>query len=84
MNRSRSVSFAVLLVSSAAVFIIIWGIRSLASILNPILLATIITIVVMPVPQKLSERGLPDWLSFSACYPATDLEQCKTSSSPER
>ncbi len=65
MNRTNTApSFAVLLVSLAAVFIIILGIQATASILNPILLATIITIVVMPIPQKLAKRGLPDWLSF--------------------
>ncbi len=65
MNNTKTApSFAALLVSFAAVFIIIWGIQTTAVILNPILLAAIITIIVMPAPQKLAERGLPDWLSF--------------------
>jgi AI-2 transport protein TqsA len=69
MNRQKtSPSIAVLLVSLAAVFIIILGIQTTASILNPILLAIIITIVVMPVPQKLAERGLPAWLSFVVTF----------------
>ena len=54
----------VLLLSLAAIFIIAWGIRTGAAILNPILLATVITIVVLPLPAKLAKRGLPGWLSF--------------------
>ncbi len=46
------------LVGLASVFIIIWGTRYLASILNPILLAIVITITVLPLPNKLMKRGL--------------------------
>jgi predicted PurR-regulated permease PerM len=64
MDKNKPASFAILLISIASIFIIIWGIKATASILNPILLAAVITIVVLPIPQKLSEKGLPDWLSF--------------------
>ena len=64
MDKNKPASFAILLISIASFFIIIWGIKATASILNPILLAAVITIVVLPIPQKLSEKGLPDWLSF--------------------
>ena len=64
MNKNQIAPFAVLLVSLAAVFVIIWGIKAFGSILNPILLATVITIVVLPLPQKLTKKGLPSWLSF--------------------
>jgi predicted PurR-regulated permease PerM len=53
-----------LLVALASLFIILWGIRGLAPILNPILLAVVITITVLPVPGKLTKRGLPGWLSL--------------------
>jgi predicted PurR-regulated permease PerM len=48
----------------ASLFIILWGIRGLAPILNPILLAVVITITVLPVPGKLTKRGMPGWLSL--------------------
>ena len=64
MAKIQTRSFAVLVVSLAAMFIIVWGIQSTSSILNPILLAAVITIVVMPIPAKLTTRGLPGWLSY--------------------
>ena len=42
-----------------------WGIRTTAAILNPILLATVITIVALPLPAKFAKRGLPGWASFA-------------------
>jgi AI-2 transport protein TqsA len=48
----------------ASIFVIAAGIRGTADILNPILLAAVITIVVMPLPGRLTDRGLPSWLSF--------------------
>ena len=53
-----------LLISLASLFIILWGIRSLAPILNPILLALVITVTVLPVPGMLTRRGLPGWLAL--------------------
>jgi predicted PurR-regulated permease PerM len=52
------------LVALAAIFVILFGIRGAASILNPILLAAVITITVLPIPGRLSKRGLPGWLSL--------------------
>lgn len=42
----------------AALMVLIWGIRNLAPILNPILLASVITITLLPVPTALTQRGL--------------------------
>lgn len=64
MNASKSQPVVFLLVALASVFVIAWGIKTSAPILNPILLATVITVVVLPMPQRLTRRGLPAWLSF--------------------
>lgn len=53
-----------LIVGMAGIFIIIFGIRLSADILNPILLAIVITIAVSPIPAKLTARGVPGWLSL--------------------
>jgi AI-2 transport protein TqsA len=52
------------LVSLAAVCILLFGIRAAAPILNPILLAVVITITVLPIPGRLTRRGLPGWLAL--------------------
>jgi AI-2 transport protein TqsA len=52
------------LVSLAAICIILFGIRAAAPILNPILLAMVITITVLPIPGRLTRRGLPGWLAL--------------------
>jgi predicted PurR-regulated permease PerM len=52
------------LVSLAAFFIVLFGIRATAPILNPILLAMVITITVLPIPGHLTRRGLPGWLAL--------------------
>jgi predicted PurR-regulated permease PerM len=41
-----------------------FGIRGTAPILNPILLAVVITIAMLPLPQKLIQRGMPGWLAL--------------------
>ena len=64
MTTKQTAPFAFLLFGLASVFIITWGIRSSAAVLNPILLAAVITIVVLPLPEKLTKRGMPGWLSF--------------------
>jgi AI-2 transport protein TqsA len=46
------------------VFVILFGIRETASIINPILLSMVITITVRPVPSRLIKRGLPGWLAL--------------------
>jgi len=54
----------VYLVGGAAIFLILFGIRASASIINPILLAAVITITVLPVPSRLTKRGVPGWLAM--------------------
>ena len=48
----------------ASIFVILFGIRGTASIINPILLAVVITITVLPIPGRLTKRGLPGWLAL--------------------
>jgi len=52
------------LVGAASLFVILFGIRGLASVINPILLALVITITVLPIPGRLTRRGLPGWLAL--------------------
>lgn len=52
-----------LLIAAAAVFIIIGGIQNAARILNPILLAGVITITLLPVPNWFIRRKVPPWLA---------------------
>ena len=52
------------LVALASIFLILFGIRGSASIINPILLATVITITVLPIPSRLTKRGMPGWLAL--------------------
>jgi len=52
------------LVAAACLFFILFGIQGMASVLNPILLAAVITITVLPIPGRLKKRGLPGWLSL--------------------
>src|SRR5512144_2964200 len=52
------------LVAAASIFVILFGIRGSASIINPILLAAVITITVLPVPSRLTKRGIPGWLAL--------------------
>jgi predicted PurR-regulated permease PerM len=62
--NDRSGRLVLYLVGVASVFLILWGIRGAASIINPILLAAVITITVLPVPSRLAKRGVPGWLSL--------------------
>jgi predicted PurR-regulated permease PerM len=52
------------LVTIASLFVILLGIRASASIINPILLAAVITITILPVPSHLTKRGMPGWLAL--------------------
>ena len=47
-----------LLMALASIFIIMLGIKTTAALINPILLAVVITIAVLPLPQKLMKRGM--------------------------
>lgn len=53
---SRQLGFRIIV--AAALIILLWGIRGLAGILNPILLAAVITITLLPVPNALQKRGM--------------------------
>jgi predicted PurR-regulated permease PerM len=63
MNNLSS-RLVVYLVGAAAIFMILFGVRGSASIINPILLAAVITITVLPVPSRLTKRGMPGWLAL--------------------
>jgi predicted PurR-regulated permease PerM len=63
MNNTPS-RLVIYLVAFASIFVVLFGIRASASILNPILLAAVITITVLPIPSRLTKRGLPGWLSL--------------------
>ena len=63
MNK-LSDRLVVYLVGGAAIFVILFGIRGSAYIINPILLAIVITITVLPVPSRLTKRGMPGWLAL--------------------
>jgi predicted PurR-regulated permease PerM len=63
MNNVSS-RLVVYLVGGASIFVILFGIRGSASIINPILLAAVITITVLPVPSRLTRRGVPGWLAL--------------------
>ena len=41
----------------------VWDPR-LCLIINPILLAAVITITVLPIPSRLTKRGMPGWLAL--------------------
>jgi len=55
---------AIYLVGIASIFLILFGVREAATIINPILLAMVITITVLPIPSRLARRGIPGWLSL--------------------
>jgi AI-2 transport protein TqsA len=52
------------LVSVAAVMIILFGIRSLAFILTPLLVAMVITICILPLPGRFMKRGMKPGLAL--------------------
>jgi len=62
--NNKSGRGVIYLVALASIFVVLFGIRGTASILNPILLAIVITITVLPIPGRLSKRGLPGWLAL--------------------
>jgi predicted PurR-regulated permease PerM len=53
-----------LVVVAACLFIIMFGIKGTAVIINPILLAVIITIAVLPLPTRLRQRGMSGRLAL--------------------
>jgi len=62
--NNRSGQLVIYLVGAASLFVILFGIRGLASVINPILLALVITITVLPIPGRLTRRGMPGWLAL--------------------
>ncbi len=63
MNDLRG-QLVIYLVGAASIFVILFGIRGSAYIINPILLAAVITITVLPLPSLLTRRGMPGWLAL--------------------
>ena len=63
MNNPQG-RLVIYLVASASIFVILFGIRASAYIINPILLAAVITITVLPIPSRLTKRGMPGWLAL--------------------
>jgi AI-2 transport protein TqsA len=63
MNNPQG-RLVIYLVALASIFLILFGIRASAYIINPILLAAVITITVLPVPSRLTKRGMPGWLAL--------------------
>jgi AI-2 transport protein TqsA len=64
IQKATENSFLPFVLAIASVFVILFGVRALATILNPILLAIVITITVLPLPGWLSKRGVPGWLAL--------------------
>ena len=62
--KDQSGRLVIYLVALASIFVVLFGIRGTAFILNPILLAVVITITVLPIPGRLSQRGMPGWLAL--------------------
>ena len=54
----------VVLVGVASITVVLFGIRTAAYIVNPILLAAVITITILPIPGRLTKRGFPNWLAL--------------------
>jgi AI-2 transport protein TqsA len=63
MNNPQG-RLVIYLVALASIFVILFGIRASAYIINPILLAVVITITVLPIPSRLTKRGMPGWLAL--------------------
>jgi hypothetical protein len=58
-----------LLLGLAAVFIIFWGVRSMAFILAPLAMAMVITIAMIPLPGWLKQRKVPGGLAITQPMP---------------
>jgi AI-2 transport protein TqsA len=60
----KKISLSGGLVAVAAVMIILFGIRSLAFILTPLLVAMVITICILPLPGRFMKRGMKPGLAL--------------------
>ncbi len=63
-DRNSVTLLTSLILACAGIFIIIWGIQSMAFIINPILLALVITISLLPMVGWLREKGASDAMSM--------------------
>jgi AI-2 transport protein TqsA len=62
---SQSAQKLLFILGSLACLVVIFvGIKGASQIINPILLALIVTIAVLPLPQRLMGRGAPAWLAL--------------------
>ncbi|MEO1386368.1 MAG: AI-2E family transporter [Cyanobacteria bacterium J06634_6] len=61
----RPSSILPLLAGLASIVLIVAGLRSVSSLLSPILLSLFITLVTSPVMSWLKRRGLPGWLAYT-------------------
>jgi AI-2 transport protein TqsA len=63
IHTGNSSVLKVILIGAGA-FIITWGMKWSAPILNPVLLAGIIWIIIVPLAVWLVKKGFPDWLAI--------------------
>jgi predicted PurR-regulated permease PerM len=63
LHTGNSSVLKVILIGAGA-FIITWGMKWSAPILNPVLLAGIIWIIIVPLAVWLVKKGFPDWLAI--------------------
>ena len=54
----------VYLVAGAAIFVILFGIRALPPSSTRSCWLPVITITVLPIPSRLTKRGMPGWLAL--------------------
>lgn len=57
-----------IILTVAALFIIIYGIKSAATIITPLLLATFITIICAPVINIMTRHRIPQWLAIFVLF----------------
>jgi predicted PurR-regulated permease PerM len=62
--ESKKIGLSGGLVAIAAAIIIFWGVRSLAFILTPLLVAMVITICILPLPGRLMKKGMKPGLAL--------------------
>jgi predicted PurR-regulated permease PerM len=66
MMNSSSGKLVLYLVGIAAVVVIMFGVQALSAVLNPVLLAVVITITVLPLPGYLVSKGWKRSLAMAA------------------
>ncbi len=63
-NSDGIYKLIIYLLGMASIFIILYGIREMSIIINPIILAAVITICVIPIHTYLKKHGFANWLSI--------------------